>query len=77
MIRPIRCSKLKQGARSARAAKGRCSACHLVAFVHLSRDAAKEWAARSALVERHVGVSQALLNYIHDLWHNIPNIRIL
>jgi hypothetical protein len=68
---------MQQVACLARNAEGCCSTSHLVAFVHLSGDDAKKWTARGALVQRHISISQALLNHIHDLGHNVANVRVL
>jgi hypothetical protein len=54
-----------------------CSARHLVALVRQAVDAAKQWAAGSALVERHIRESQTLLDDIHDLRHDVANLGVL
>jgi hypothetical protein len=50
---------------------------HIVAPVHLGGDAAKKWAARSGLVKIHVGIGEALLDYVHDLRHDVANVTVL
>jgi hypothetical protein len=55
---------------------GRCTH-HLVAPSNLSANAAKNWATRSRLVECHVCIGKALLNHVHDLGHDIADLRVL
>jgi hypothetical protein len=55
---------------------GRCTH-HLVTPSNMSANAAKDWATGGCLVECHVCIGKALLDHVHDLRHDIADLRVL